>query len=85
MVIEILNDVILKGLPMTPIASEHDLQTVHGGHNVESLSFKHIISKYKLDFKQSVAFELMACSFILKSLTVHNITENGLHEFFQRK
>lgn len=80
--IEILNDIILKGLPMTSIVSEHDLQTEHGGHNVESLSFKHIISKYKLDFKQSVAFEIIACSFILKSLTVHNITENVLHEFF---
>ena len=83
MVIDILNDIILKGLPMTSIASEHDLQTKHGGQNVEKLSFKHIISKYKLDFKQSVAFEIMACSFILKSLTVHNISENVLSDFFK--
>ena len=82
MVIEILNDNILRGLPLISIAFEHDLQTEYGGHNVENLSFKHIISKYKLDFKQSVAFEIIACSFILKLLTVNNITENVLHEFF---
>ena len=50
MVIEILNDVILQGLPMTSVTSEHALQTEQG-HNVEKLSFKHIISKFRLDFK----------------------------------
>ena len=83
MVIEILNDVILQGLPMTSVTSEHALQTQHN-HNVENLSFKCIISKYKLDFKQSVAFEIMSCSFILKSLKVHNISDDTLHQFLKR-
>ena len=82
MVVEILNDIILKGLPTTSLASEFNLQQEHGGYKVENLSFNHIISKYRLDFKQSVAFEIMACSFILKSLKVQNISENDLHEFF---
>ena len=55
MIIEILNDVILQGLPMTSVISEHTLQTEQG-HNVETLYFKHIISKFRLDFKQAVAF-----------------------------
>jgi len=83
MVIEILNDVILQGLPMTSVTSEHALQTKQG-HNVEKFSFKHIISKFKLDFKQAVAFEIMSCSFILKSLTVHNISEDMLSKFFKK-
>ena len=82
MVIEILDDVILQRLPMASVTSEHALQTEQG-HNVEKLSFKHIISKFRLDFKQAVAFEIMSCSFILKSLTVHNISEDMLHKFFK--
>ena len=58
---------------MASISSEHTLQTEHGGHNVETLSFNHVISKYKLDFKQSVAFEIISYSFILKSLRVHTM------------
>ena len=80
MVIEILNDVILQGLPMTSVTCEYDLQT-ETGPNVETLSFQYITSKYKLDFKQSVAFEIMSCSFILKSLKVHNIADKSLHQF----
>ncbi len=82
-VIEILNDIILQGLPRTSVNSEHALQTEHS-HNVEKLSFKCIISKYRLDFKQSVAFEIMSCSFILKSLKVHNISDDTLHEFLRK-
>ena len=66
MVIAILNDTILYGLPMAS-TSEHTLQH-NSDHNIENISFKYIISKYKLDFKQSVAFEIMSCTFILKSL-----------------
>jgi len=75
MIIEILGDLILQGLPMTSVTSEYALQTEQG-HNAEKLSFKHIISKFRLDFKQAVAFEIMSCSFILKSLTVHNISKH---------
>ena len=67
---------------MTSVTSEHALQTEHN-HNVEKLSFKCIISKYRLDFKQSVAFEIMSCSFILKSLKVHNISDDTLYQFFE--
>ena len=81
MINEILNDIILQGLPMATITSEAALQT-QTGVNVEKLSFQHIISKYNLDFKQSVAFEIMSCSFILKSLEVQNITEETLQQFF---
>ena len=35
---------------------------------IKDLPFQAIIAKYTLDFKQSVAFEIMATSFILKSL-----------------
>ena len=38
---------------------------------------------YKLNFKQSVDFEIMSYSFILKSLKVQNITEDILHQFFK--
>lgn len=59
----------------------HDLQS-DSEDNVEQLSFEYIIHKYNLDFKQSVAFEIMACSFILKSLTTQNITEGVLQSYF---
>ena len=35
-----------------------------------------------LDFKQSVAFEIVACSFILGSLNKENISESALIELF---
>ena len=64
MIIEILNDTILHGLPLAS-TSKHTLQ-YNTDLNVENITFKHIISKYRLDFKQAVAFEIMSCSFILK-------------------
>ena len=82
MIIEILSDLILQGLPMTSVTSEYALQTEQG-HNAEKLSFKHIISKFRLDFKQAVAFEILSCSFILKSLIVHDISEDMLPKLFK--
>ena len=38
--------------------------------------------KYTLDFKQSVAFEIMASSFILNSLQKYNITQESIEEYF---
>ena len=46
MVIEISIDVVLRGLPMSSVTSKHALQTEHG-RNVEKLSFKRTISKYR--------------------------------------
>ena len=82
MIIEILNDTILHGLPMTS-KSEHTLQ-YNTDINVKNITFKYIISKYKLDFKQAVAFEIMSCSFILKSLKKQNITEDILQQFIMK-
>ena len=79
-IIDILNDVVLKGVPMTSI-NQHDLQSDQD-HNVKQISFKSIRLKHNLNFKELVAFEIMACSFILKSLTTQNITENALQLFF---
>ena len=82
MVIEILNDTILNGLPMV-YASENTFQH-NSDYNVENITFKYIISKYNLDFKQSVAFEIMSSSFILKSLKNQHITEDILQQFLQK-
>ena len=66
MIIDILNDVVLKGLPInTPFTN--DMQT-NSLESLNDLSFHAIIQKYTLDFKQAVAFEIMVSSFILKSL-----------------
>ena len=50
MVIRILNDIILQGLPMISVFFEHALQTEQD-HNFQKLSCKHIISKFRLDFR----------------------------------
>ena len=42
-----------------------------------------MIKKYTLDFKQSIAFEIMASSFLLKSLNVGNVSEDVLQSFFE--
>ena len=51
--------------------------------NVKDLSFQSVITKYSLDFKQSVAFEIIACSFLLKSLNVGNVSEDTFESFFE--
>ena len=82
MIIEILNDTILHGLPLAS-TSKHTLQ-YNTDLNVENMTFTHIISKYRLDFKQVVAFEIMSCSFILKSLKNQHITEDVLKQFLHK-
>ena len=39
--------------------------------------------EYTLDFKQSVAFEIMASSFILKSLNIEGISIEDIHMFVE--
>ena len=46
------------------------------------ISFNNTILEYTLDFKQSVAFEVMA-SFILKSQQIHNITQKSIEMYFK--
>ena len=80
MVIDILNDVVLEGLPLS--CSHYDPQYHDVLASSSQLSFKAIIKKFTLDFKQSVAFEIMASSFILKSLKIERITEDVVRTFF---
>ena len=82
MVIEILNNTILHGLPMTS-TSEYTLQH-NSSHYVENITSKYIISKYKLDIIQTVAFGIMSYSFILKALKNQHITDDILHQFLQK-
>ena len=65
MVIDILNNTILTGSPMSS-STIYDMIS-DPFYQINNQSFKSIIAKYTLDFKQSVAFEIMAGSFILKS------------------
>ena len=51
---------------------------------VKNLSFQSVIAEYTLDFKQSVAFEIMASSFLLKSMKVEKITEEEISVFFEQ-
>lgn len=81
MIIDILNDVVLKGLSInSPLTN--DMQT-NSLESLNDLSFQAIIQKYTLDFKQAVAFEIMASSFILKSLYTENISNDVLQAVFQ--
>ena len=80
MVIDILNDVVLEGLPLD--STNYDPLYNDVLVSSSTLSFKAIIEKFILDFKQSVAFEIMASSFILKSLQIEKITEYDVRIFF---
>ena len=46
------------------------------------MTFDDVSLKYGLDFKQRVAFEIMACSFILESVQEHKTIENEMYTFF---
>ena len=72
MIIDILNDNILSALPNNYICTKNDTSTDPYAQS-KDLSFKAIIAKFKLDFKQAVAFEIMACSFVLSSLNIEKI------------
>lgn len=77
MIIDILIDDILSKLPLNS-SIDHN-ESLDPTKYTISLSFQNIIIKYKLDFKQSVAFEIMASSFILKSLKVEKVTDEKIH------
>ena len=81
MIIDILNDVVLEGFaPNKSITNDMHTNSLE---NLNDLSFAAIIQKYTLDFKQAVAFEIMASSFILKSLDTENISNDVLRDLFQ--
>ena len=78
MVIQLLNDNIIQGLPLD---EQNNIKDSTQKRNI--ISFQDINSEYSLDFKQSVAFEVMASSFILKSLQIHNITQKSIEMYFK--
>ena len=67
MTIDILNEIMLGSMSNDHC---HNPELTSEQDSINCLSFQEIISKYTLDFKQSVAFEIMASSFILKSLEI---------------
>ena len=72
MVIDILSDTVLNNLPANSI---HDSFQQNNSDQCNSfLSFESVISHFTLDFKQSVAFEVMSSSFILQSLITNNVS-----------
>ena len=81
MIIDILTDTIMKSLPNNHIVLDTISMDTHA--KIKDLSSQSIIAKYTLDFKQSVAFEIMATSFILKSLEFEKITEQDIQTFFE--
>ena len=62
MVIEIINDNVINGMPLSE--ERNNLAQTDQSRNRNVISLQDIILKYTLDFKQSVAFEVMASSFI---------------------
>ena len=79
MIIDIINIIIL--IKMTEGCNTiYDVITDQPSQ-MKNLSSKSTITKYALDFKQSIAFETMTSSFILKSLQIENVTYDVLHNF----
>jgi len=78
MVIDILFELISESSSditnnMKSSADYHDTD-----NNSNEFTFDNVTSKYKLDFKQRVAFEIMACSYILKTLQDEDMTDNSI-------
>ena len=63
MVIEIINDNVINGMPLSE--ESNDVIQKDPLKKVCIISLQNIILQYTLDFKQSVAFDVMASSFIL--------------------
>ena len=78
MIIQILNDNIIQGLPL-----DEQSNIKASTQKRKIISLQDTISEYTLDFKQSVAFEVMASSFILNSLQLHNITQKSIEMYFK--
>ena len=79
MIIDVLSAVVLNQMREEAVINQDTSELIN---NIKDLSFESVIQKYTLDFKQSVAFEIMASSFLLKSLQVGNVCEDVLESFF---
>ena len=80
MIIDVLSEVFVNQMRESAVINHDTSDLVY---NVKDLSFQSVIQKYTLDFKQSVAFEIMASSFLLKSLGVGYISEDALESFVE--
>ena len=78
MIIEILFNLISEDSHHSQLSTNID----HIKEQDDHMTFENITSKYNLDFKQRVAFEIMTCSFLLKSLQEHKIIKNKLYSLF---
>ena len=65
MIIDILSEVFINQMREETVINQDTSDLIK---NIKDVSFGSVIAKYTLDFKQSVAFEIMASSFLLKSL-----------------
>ena len=80
MIIDVLSAVVLNQMREEAVINQDTSELIN---NIKDLSFESVIQKYTLDFKQSVAFEIMASSFLLKSLQVGNVCEDVLKTFVE--
>ena len=78
MIIDILFNLISEDSHHSQLSTNID----HIKEQDDHMTFENIASKYNLDFKQRVAFEIMACSFLLKSLQEHKIINDKLYSLF---
>ena len=51
----------------------------------DSISFHAVALEYSLDFMQTVAFEIMASSFILKSMQTEGVTEEKMFVVYYKQ
>ena len=80
MVIDVLNDNLIQGLPF-----DKSDNLFHKNHvnSVRVISLKYIISQFTLNLKQSVAFEIITSSFVQKSLQIHSVTKQSIEIYFK--
>ena len=81
MIIDILTEAFLNKMGEDTVTYQDTTDLVK---SVKDLSFQSVIKEYTLDFKQSVAFEIMTSSFILKSLMVGNVSDDTLESFLRK-
>ena len=79
MIIDILTEAFLNQMGEDAVTCQDTTDLLK---SVKDVSFESVIKEYTLDFKQSIAFEIMASSFLLKSLNVGNVSEDVLESFF---
>ena len=82
MVIDLLLDVLSGSKSDDTNGEKESKNNEEIKEECNNFTFENATSKYKLDFKQKVAFEIMACSYILKTLQDEKITDESICSFF---